>query len=68
VRDEGLDLSKNKFKLVVNEGPRVEPATDLLEISHGRRGRLVEFFDRKTIGFEYEEAMPGWRARRMLGL
>jgi hypothetical protein len=45
----------------------VEPATNLLETSHGRRERVVEFFDgKRRIGFEYAVAMNGWRARRRL--
>jgi hypothetical protein len=60
-RHEGFHLLQNELEPVINEEPRVEPATDLLVISHFRRERVVEFFDsRRTIGFEYEGAITGW--------
>jgi hypothetical protein len=52
---------ENELKSVTNEEPKVEPATDLLVTSHGRRERVAEFFDsRMKIGSEYEWAMSGW--------
>jgi hypothetical protein len=60
-RNKGLYLSENEFELVINEEPRVDLATNLLEASHGRRERVVEIFDsRRAIGSEYEWAMSGW--------
>jgi hypothetical protein len=59
--NKGLDLLENELKSVTNEEPKVEPATDLLVTSHGRRERVAEFFDsRMKIGSEYEWAMSGW--------
>jgi hypothetical protein len=60
-RNKCLHLLENEFEPVINEELRGEPATNLLETSHGRRERVVEFFDsRRAIGSEYEWAMSGW--------